>query len=336
MGSKNWHPKEESKSGRIWHADATLSVFVMGDLDLDVRGRTYREPEGAHSMVVRGRDLEAALQHVMSRQDCVSVAVVGLPESVPDLQPLVGRRLLLVDGDGGRLREFAETAIRAGIEVEWVRSTRPPFDRLAAALLPVGGIVLAAGASSRMPGSQKLLLDIDGVPMVRHVLEAASEGGCHQTVVVYAQDDVKRAVNGRAELVLNPKAGTGMASSIHAGLKAMRPEIQAAMVLLGDQPLVGPRTVAALIRAWRREGSRPAVAVAQETDGWAPPVILSRELWPQLFALEGDAGARQVLRGRPELLDMVPAPGRPDDIDTPDDYAKIVRLFPRKKPRQHA
>ena len=106
------------------------------------------------------------------------------------------------------------------------------------------------------------------------------------------------------------------------------------MVLLGDQPLVGSRTVATLLRAWRREGSRPAVAVLQGDDAWAPPVILSRELWPRLLELTGDAGARQVLHGRPELLDIVPAPGRADDIDTPDDYAKIVRLFPRKKTRK--
>ena len=313
-----------------------MSVFVMGDLDLPVRGRTYREPEGPHSMVVRGKDLDAALQHIVSRADCRSLAVVGLPEQVPDLGPLVGRRLMLVDGDSGRLRNFAEVAIRAGIEVEWIRSARPPFERLAAALLPVGGIVLAAGSSSRMPGSQKLLLDLDGVPMVRHVLEAASEGGCHQTVVVYAEDDVRRAIDGRAETVFNAKSATGMASSLRVGLKALRPEIEGAMVLLGDQPLVGSRTVATLLRAWRREGSRPAVAVSQGEDGWAPPVLLSREMWPQLLALRGDAGARQVLHGRPELLDVVPAPGRSDDIDTPDDYAKIVRLFPRRRPRQRA
>ncbi|HEV2413540.1 MAG TPA: nucleotidyltransferase family protein [Candidatus Dormibacteraeota bacterium] len=314
-----------------------MSVFVMGDLDLPVRGRTYREPDGPHSMVVRGRDLDAGLQHIASRDDCRSVAVVGLPDEVPDLTTLAGRRLLLVDGDSGRLRHFAEVAIRAGIEVEWIRSARPPFERLAAALLPIGGIVLAAGQSSRMPGSQKLLLDIDGVPMVRHVLDAASEGGCHQTVVVYAEDDVGRAVDGRTELVFNPDAETGMASSLQVGLRALRPEIEGAMVLLGDQPLVGSRTVATLLRAWRREGSRPAVAVSQGTDGgWAPPVVMSRELWPQLLALKGDAGARQVLHGRPELVDIVPAPGRADDIDTPDDYAKIVRLFPRKRPRQRA
>jgi molybdenum cofactor cytidylyltransferase len=314
--------------------EAVGMVFVMGDLDLAIRGRTYREPDGPHSMVVRGKDLDAGLQHIEARSDCRSVAVVGLPEKVPDLTTLVGRRLLLVDGDSARLREFAEVAIRLGIEVEWIRSARPPFDRLAAALLPVGGIVMAAGASSRMPGSQKLLLDLDGTPMVRHVLEAATEGGCHQTVVVYAEEDVRRTIDGRAELVFNPKARSGMASSLQVGLRAMRPEIEATIVLLGDQPLVGSRTVAALIRAWRREGSRPAVAVSQGDDGWAPPVVLARELWDELFKLKGDAGARQVLQGRPELLDVVPAPGRSDDIDTPDDYAKIVRLFPRRRPRQ--
>jgi molybdenum cofactor cytidylyltransferase len=313
-----------------------MGVFVMGDLDLAVRGRTYREPDGPHSMVVRGKDLDAALQHIASRDDCRSLAVVGLPDQAPDLSVLVGRRLLLVDGDTARLREFAEKAIRAGIEVEWIRSARPPFERLAAALLPAGAIVMAAGSSSRMPGSQKLLLDIDGTPMVKHVMEAASEGGCHQVVVVYSADDVGRVVDGSAELVFNANARSGMASSLQAGLRAMRPEIEAAVVLLGDQPLVGSRTVAALLRQWRREGSRPAVAVSQGNQDWAPPVVLSRELWDQLFELKGDAGARQILHGRPELLDVVPAPDRPDDIDTPDDYAKIVRLFPRRKPRQRA
>ena len=308
----------------------------MGDLDLAVRGRTYREPDGPHSMVVRGKDLDAALQHIEARDDCRALAVVGLPEHAPDISSLVGKRLLLVDGDNARLRAFAEVAIRAGIEVEWIRSARPPFDRLAAALLPVGAIILAAGSGTRMAGPQKLLLDVDGTPMVKHVIQAASEGGCHQTVVVYSDDHVKATVGGDAELVRNPDARTGMASSLQAGLRAMRPEIEGAVVLLGDQPLVGSRTVAALLRAWRREGSRPAVAASQGHREWAPPVVLARDLWEQLFALKGDAGARQVLQGHPELIDVLPAPGRGDDVDTPDDYAKIVRLFPRRKPRQRA
>jgi molybdenum cofactor cytidylyltransferase len=322
-------------------------VFVMSDLELPLRGRTYREPDGPHSVVVRGRDIEPALQHVAARDDCRSMAVISLPASIPDLSALAGRRLLLVDGDSGRLRDFAELALRADVEVEWIRSARPPFERLAAALLPVGAVVLAAGSGSRMPGSQKLLLEFDGRPMVRHAVEAASDGGCHQIVVVYSANDVKEAVDGAAELVHNPDAHSGMASSLKAGLRALRPEIEAAVILLGDQPLVGSRTVAALLRAWRREGSRPAVAVSKrnrgfneaETGGragvqWTPPVVIAREMWEDLYALEGDAGARQILDGHPELLDMVPAPGRSDDIDTPEDYAKILSLFPRKKPRK--
>ena len=323
-------------SDAVEYADDVVAVFVMSDLDLAIRGRTYREPEGPHTLVVRGKDVDSAIQHLAARADCSAVALVGLPEAVPDMTPFAGRRLLLVDGDNERLRQFAEVAIRAKVEVEWIRSARPPFDRLAAALLPVGAIVLAAGSSSRMSGSQKLLLEFDGKPMVRHAMEAASEGGCHQVVVVYAADDVKKAVDGDAELIHNPQARTGMASSLHAGLRAMRPEVEAAVVLLGDQPLVGSRTVAALLRAWRREGSRPAVAVSQDHVEWTPPVVLARELWDELLALKGDAGAKQVLEGHPELLDMVPAPGRPDDIDTPEDYAKIVRLFPRRKPRARA
>ncbi len=305
----------------------------MSDLELPIRGRTYREPEGPHSVVVRGRDLDAGLQHAAARSDCRALAVIGLPADDRDLSVLAGRRLFLVDADSGRLRDFAANALRAEADVEWIRSATPPFDRLADALLPVGGVVLAAGSSTRMSGPQKLLLEFDGRPMIKTVIEAASDGGCHQIVVVYSSDEVKEAVGVEAELVHNPRAQQGMATSLQAGLRAMRPDMEAAVVMLGDQPMVGSRTVAALLRSWRREGSRPAVAVARGEEGkWAPPVVLARELWDELMALEGDAGARQLLDRRPELVDVVPTLDRLDDVDTPEDYANIVRLFPRPKP----
>jgi len=318
-------------------AGAKPLIFVMSDLEVPIRGRTYREPDGAHSVVVRGRDLVPALQHVASRNDCTALAVVGLPEVIPDLSVLQGRKLLVVDADSTRLHDFAEAAIKVGAEVEWIRSARPSSERLAASLLPVGAVVLAAGASSRMRGNQKLVLEFDGRPMIRHAIEAASEGGCHQVVVVYAADAVKEAVDGAAELVFNPDAANGMSTSLRSGLRALRSDMEAALVMLGDQPLVGSRAVAVLLRSWRREGSRPAVAMsAGEKPRWTPPVVLSRELWSELESLEGDTGARQMLDKHPELLDVVPAGGRPDDIDTPGDYAKIVRLFPRKKPTRKA
>ncbi len=309
----------------------------MSDLELPIRGRTYREPDGPHSVVVRGRDIDAALQHAAAREDCRAVAIIGLPARDPDLTVMARRKLFLVDADGVRLRDVAEIAIRADADVEWIRSATPPFDRLADALLPVGAVVLAAGSSTRMAGSDKLLLEFDGRPMIKSVIEAASDGGCHQILVVYSSNEVMQAVGRDAELIHNPRASTGMASSLQVGLRALRSDMEAALVLLGDQPMVGSRTVAALLRAWRQEGSRPAVAVSRGEGGkWAPPVVLARELWDQLMTLKGDAGARQVLDHRPDLVDTVPSLDRLDDVDTPEDYANIVKLFPRPKPTQRA
>src|SRR5215472_11490923 len=304
-------------------------VYLMSDLDLPVRDRIYREPEGPHVVIVRGRDLDSALDHLDARPDCRALAVIGLPREVPDLELLTGRRLLVVDGDRALMREFAEAGMTAGAEVEWLHAERPDFHRVATWALPVGAIILAAGAASRM-GRNKLLLEVGEQPLVRHVIEAASEGGCHVINVVYADEAVREAIGRAATCILNPDAVQGQSSSLRVGLQSLPEEIAGALVMLGDQPLVGARTVSMLLRAWRREGSRPAVAATYgEKASWRPPVLLDRSLWPDVLSLNGDAGARQLFEVRPELLDTVPAAGRPDDVDTPDDYARIVQLFPR-------
>jgi molybdenum cofactor cytidylyltransferase len=259
--------------------------------------------------------------------------VIGAPDPPPDLGVVTGRRVLVADGDRARMRAFAEACLDAEAEVEWIHAGQPSLERVAAWALPVGAVILAAGRASRM-GANKLLLDAGGMPLVRHVLDAASEGGCHQLTVVYADEEVRRAVGDSVRTVFNPRAETGMASSLRVGLEAQREEIGGALVMLGDQPLVGARTVKMLLNAWRREGARPALAAAYGDDRrqWRPPVVIDRSLWPELMQLEGDSGARELFKLRPELLDTVLASGRPDDVDTPEDYAKIVHLFP---PRQH-
>src|SRR5258708_20442218 len=114
-----------------------------------------------------------------------------------------------------------------------------------------------ACCGARVPVSEQLHLEVDGKPKIRHAIESASEGGCHQVVVVYSSDDVRDAVDGSAELVNNPKAKTGMASSLQAGLRPMRDENVAAVIPLGAPPLVGSRPTPALSRACPRAGSRP-------------------------------------------------------------------------------
>jgi molybdenum cofactor cytidylyltransferase len=216
--------------------------------------------------------------------------------------------------------------------VEWHSRDQPPPEQLGEWALPVSGLVLAAGSSSRM-GENKLLMELGGRPLVLHVVEAAAEGGCHDVTVVYSEPAVAAAVGNHARCLDNPEAATGMASSLRVGLAALPAPAAGAAILLGDQPLVGARTVRGLLRAWRREGARPAAAAAYPAaDRWLPPVVVARSLWPQLMAMTGDAGARQLLGADPGLLDTVVAGGVPNDVDTAEDYANIVRLYPRSDP----
>ena len=168
------------------------------------------------------------------------------------------------------------------------------------------------------------------MPLVRYAVSAAAEGGCQGIWAVYSRPEVLAALEGYATCIHNPDAATGQASSLKVGLESLPNTAAGAVILLGDQPLVGGRTVEMLLRAWRQEDSKPAVAASYGGE-WRPPVVVERSLWPQLLKLKGDAGARQVLGSHPELLDTVPAQGLPDDIDTPEDYARILRL-PRRDP----
>lgn len=303
----------------------------MSDLDLPVRGRTYREPEGPHVAVARGRDLEVALEHLDSRPDCRALALLGLPSQVPDLGQLAGRRLFLWDADRRRLREFAEAGIEVGAEVEWAATGAPDTERLAAWALPVGAVVLAARPSGP-GGGDRLLLEVGDQPLVRHVVEAAAEGGCQVVHVVYAEEAVRQAVGKAAICVHDPGAGAGLGSALRLGLQSLPEQVAGALVMLGDQALVGSRTVRQLLRAWRCEGARPAVAVSQG-GGWRPPLVVDRSLWPELTALAGDGGAGQLFERHPELLDTVFAGGRPEQADVRERYEKIVNLFPRSRRR---
>jgi nicotine blue oxidoreductase len=121
----------------------------------------------------------------------------------------------------------------------------------------------------------------------------------------------------------NPDWRTGMGSSLAAGLRAAPADCDSAVIALVDQPLVGAAAVARLIGA-RRAGA--AVAVAGYDGRPRNPVLLGREHWPEIIAVAvGDTGARPFLRAHPDLVTLVECgdTGRPDDVDTPADLARL-------------
>lgn len=188
----------------------------------------------------------------------------------------------------------------------------------------IAAVVLAAGSSRRM-GQAKLLLPLEGRALVRHAVERALGGGVDRTWMVVGPDSeaLQSALAGLdVEFVVNPAPQEGQASSIRAGIAVLPPAVEAALVMLGDQPMLSPTVIPALLAAARRSG-RPLVA-PRYRDGQGNPVLFRRELFGELLELAGDQGARPVVQrveGRVEWVHLdLPMP---TDVDTPEDYEKI-------------
>ncbi|MFZ0216521.1 MAG: nucleotidyltransferase family protein [Candidatus Dormiibacterota bacterium] len=307
-----------------------MAVYLLSDLELGVRDAVVREPDGPHAAVARGADLQLLLAHLDRRPDCRTVALLGVPDAVPDLDALSGRRLYVAERRTRPRRQFVELATEAGADVEWFQGEMPPVELLSAWLLPIPAIVLAAGSGSRMGGG-KMLRPLGGRPLVCWAIDAAIRGGCHGVFAVYAEAAVREAVAGLAQPVFNPEAASGQASSLRAGLLALPEEAAAAVILLGDQPLVGGGSVREVLATWRTPDA-PAAVAASYAEGWLPPVVIDRGLWPDVEQLTGDQGARALFRRRPELLRAIPVDGRAEDADTPADLARIEAMLRRLPP----
>lgn len=177
-------------------------------------------------------------------------------------------------------------------------------------------------------GRPKQLLPVGGRPLLEAVVAEACGSHLDEVVVVLgASSDVIRAQVdlGRARVLVNPDYAAGMSSSLRAGLEALGPEVERAVVVLGDQPGISASLLDQLLELQVRTGL-PAAALS--FDGLLhPPVVLDRELWSDLRSLQGDVGCRAVIRARPELVAALPAGGglrHPIDVDTPDDYRKLM------------
>lgn len=161
----------------------------------------------------------------------------------------------------------------------------------------MAAVVLAAGASKRM-GQTKQLLPIDGQPMVRRVAQAACQAALAQVVVVVGAEaeDVAGALSGlELKIVHNPAWEQGMSTSLRAGLGALRPEIEAALIILADQPGLTPAVLEALVEAYLT--SRAPIVAPFYRGRRGNPVLFARTLFAELGQVEGDRGGRALLVG---------------------------------------
>jgi nicotine blue oxidoreductase len=195
----------------------------------------------------------------------------------------------------------------------------------------VAGILLAAGDGSRL-GQPKATVELAGSTLAERGVALLRAGGADPVIVVTGAIPVELP---GVVSVHNPDWMSGMGSSLAAGLRALAGGAAAAVIALADQPLVGAAAVRRLIVA---HASGATVAVAAYAGQPRNPVLIDRVHWPAVIeTATGDAGARTFLRAHPDLVTLVECgdTGSPDDIDTPEDLARVrerARVTPREFP----
>ncbi len=181
----------------------------------------------------------------------------------------------------------------------------------------IAAVILAAGAGSRFAGDEhKLLAEIDGVPIVRRVIDAAREADVDEVVVVSGAVDLASIVPDDVTLLDNELWEDGQATSIRAAIAYADARGHGVIIVgLGDSPGVTNETRKAEVSAAEDLASAPYESL--------PPQLirLAAAMWASL-PVSGDEGARALMRSRPDLVRPVPVEGNPHDIDTLEDLRR--------------
>jgi CTP:molybdopterin cytidylyltransferase MocA len=183
-------------------------------------------------------------------------------------------------------------------------------------------ILLAAGASTRL-GRPKQLVEIGGEPLLRRAAHALLATTPVVLVVVLGHDaPAMRVVLAGldARVVIAHDHAEGLSASLRAGLAVLPGEIVGALVALTDQPALDAAHLASLCTAWRSDPRRAAASAYEGVLG--VPALLPRRWFDELARLEGDVGARALLRARAEDVVAIDAPALAHDVDTPVDLGR--------------
>ena len=203
----------------------------------------------------------------------------------------------------------------------------------------VSGLVLAAGASTRL-GQPKQLLPFGTTTLLgRAVAEARAASGLDEVVVVIggAAAEVRRRVDlAGVKVVENTEFTEGCSSSYRTGLGTLDPRAEAVAVLLGDQPGVEGTVIDTVVDEWRRTRDRIMLASYRTREGH--PLVFARALFDRLMALRGDKAAWKIVDAHREWIRAVPVDRpHPRDVNTWDEYTELLRsaggagAVPRRK-----
>lgn len=232
----------------------------------------------------------------------------------------IARRDIMRMGGGGLLKEIPTRPMLRD------QGPRAETENTAAAASPaprrpkVAALILAAGLSSRFGDRHKLLADLDGKPVLRHVVEHAKASSASPVLLVtgHRADEVRSAAGPDVTAIHNPAYAEGLASSLRAGLGALPQGLDGVIVCLGDMPDVSSATFEALIAAFNPvEGRAICLPVIGGKRG--NPTLWGLQFLPELMRLDGDSGARSLFGPHAEWVCEVPVddPGILHDYDTP-------------------
>ena len=235
----------------------------------------------------------------------------------------VGRTEIMRMGAGGLLAEIPSRPLpraeASPAPAGKIVAKAPPGPRIAA-------LLLAAGTSSRM-GSNKMLAEIEGRPMVARTAQRLLSSRARPVIAVLGNEaDRVDAALGKlpVERVRNPNFGDGLSTSLKCGLSALPPEVDGVMVCLGDMPQITGRDLDRLIAAFNPLEGR-AIVVPTRRGKRGNPVLWARRFFPEMSQLAGDVGARHLIGEHADLVAEIEMDSDAVlvDIDTPEALAEL-------------
>jgi molybdenum cofactor cytidylyltransferase len=193
----------------------------------------------------------------------------------------------------------------------------------------VGVVVLAAGSSSRL-GQPKQLIKYKGKPLLQNILDHSQVLSFTSKVLIlgaYAEEINKNIDTGEFKVIINEQWEEGIASSIREGVRSsweINPNLENILFLLSDQPFVTSALIKELLDTHKKEGKTITGCRYDKTVG--VPVIFNKNMFQELCHLNGDRGAKVLIRKYPDKVAAVSFDLGSVDVDEPDDYTKLLKL----------